>query len=359
MGANNAGRGDRIAIWALTRRGLDVACRLSAALADADIHTPEKLASKGRGRGFQRLLPAVKEHFAEYRGHVFIMAAGIVVRAIAPIVDRKSLDPAVVVMDEGGRFAVSLLSGHMGGANELAETVARETDAQPVITTATDTHGLPAIDTIAVSCGLHIANPEDIRHVSLAVLESRTVSVMDPDGFLSGQLPNPPFIPAGAEDSPESPAVIVDERLLPRPAHALVLCPPVLVAGIGCNRNTPAMEIDALLREVMDACGLAMGSLCRIASVDAKSDEPGLIEATGALGVPLEFFTPEQLSQIIHVPNPSETVEKHIGAKSVCEAAAILGARHGRLIVPKRKTTNVTVAIGRIASISSASAPAT
>jgi len=359
MSRSEGEQGDRLALWVLTQRGLGIARQLAEAMPRADVHAPERLTEAAHGREFDRLLPAVRECFHHYGAHVFVMSTGIVVRAIAPVIEKKSSDPAVVVLDEGGRFAVSLLSGHMGGANRLAERVAGATGAVPVITTATDTHGLPAIDSIAVAHGLRIENPEAIRHISIAVLESRPVSVIDPYGFLDGMLAPPHFQPGSPDEGPDTPVVHVDDRSIPRPPAHLVLRPPVLVAGIGCNRHTPAGEIEELLRRVMQAHELAMGSLCLVASVDAKKDEVGLLRLAETLDLPTRFFSPSQLSQVSHVPNPSDMVEKHIGAKSVCEAAAILGAGNGQLIVPKQKTRNVTVAIGRTSFTLSASAPAT
>jgi cobalt-precorrin 5A hydrolase len=130
------------------------------------------------------------------------------------------------------------------------------------------------------------------------------------------------------------------------------------VAGIGCNRNTEADEIKSLLEEVLATAGLSLLSLECLASIDVKSDEVGLIELGRELDLPLIFFKRQELNQVMNIENPSTVVEKHVGVKSVCEAAAILAARSGTLIVPKQKTPNVTVAIARIDFSSSASDPA-
>ena len=132
------------------------------------------------------------------------------------------------------------------------------------------------------------------------------------------------------------------------PSSTLVLRPASLVAGIGCNRNTAAAEIKSLLEEVLTNAGLSLLSLKGLASIDVKSDEEGLIELSRQFDLPLVFFKQQELNQVINIENPSAVVEKHVGVKSVCEAAAILAARNGTLIVPKQKTKNVTVAIARI-----------
>ena len=142
-------------------------------------------------------------------------------------------------------------------------------------------------------------------------------------------------------------AVFVDDYLLDLPDSVLVLRPATLVAGIGCNRNTPLEEIKGLLNETLKKNKLAGASIDRIATIELKSDEPGLIELAKTLNVPIEFFDREKLGQVEGVQSPSAMVEKHIGVKSVCEAAAILASQMGSLIVPKHKTPNVTVAIAR------------
>ena len=140
----------------------------------------------------------------------------------------------------------------------------------------------------------------------------------------------------------------MDDVLLDLPQSTLVLRPASLVAGIGCNRNTAADEIKTLLEAVLAAAGLSILSLKRLASIDVKSDEEGLIALSREFDLPLMFYERQQLNRVMNIENPSTVVEKHVGVKSVCEAAAILGARNGTLIVPKQKTKNVTVAIARI-----------
>jgi cobalt-precorrin 5A hydrolase len=284
------------------------------------------------------------------------------VRAIAPVLKDKTVDPAVVVVDDCGRFAVSLISGHIGGANRLALRVAKVLGAAPVITTATDTNQKPAIDVLAVDLGLAIENPECIKAVNMALLTGDPIFLHDPYGWLTHHLAG------GAVSAKEdmllhkpdmsSAGVWVDDVLGGEPSHALVLRPPSLVAGIGCNRHTPKEEIRAKLMEVLELSSLSHRSLHAIASIDLKSDEAGLCALAADLDLPLQFFTKDQLAAVDNVPTPSDTVAKHVGVPSVCEAAALLASQNGRLIVPKQSTRNVTIAIARMASISSASDPA-
>jgi cobalt-precorrin 5A hydrolase len=272
------------------------------------------------------------------------MSTGIVVRVIAPCIASKIKDPAVVVMDEKGRHVISLLSGHIGGANRLAMAISGKLQATPVITTATDLHQVPAIDVIAVDNGLFIENPGAIKTVSMAFLNQTPVSLHDPYHWLDNvsELDNR----ISLDEAPVA-AVAVDDRLMRFPDSCLVLRPKSLIAGIGCNRNTSAKEIREFLVTKMNQFELSLNSLNCIATIDIKSDEAGLLETARNLDVPIRFFTREELSGI-DSPNPSEIVHQHIGVPSVCEAAAVLASEKGELIVPKQISPNVTLAIARI-----------
>jgi cobalt-precorrin 5A hydrolase len=288
------------------------------------------------------------------------MSTGIVVRVIAPCIVSKTRDPAVVVMDEKGRHVISLLSGHIGGANRLAVAISEKLHAAPVITTATDLHQVPAIDVIALDNGLFIENPEAIKTISMAFLNRTPVYLHDPyhrleHAALDNMIPltveiNPPGRAAAATSTAgqaSSPAVVVDDRRMRFPDSSLILRPKSLIAGMGCNRNTSANEIRAFLVNKMEAFSLSLNSLSCIATIDIKSDETGLLDVARSLDISIRFFTREELSRI-DSPNPSETVKQHIGVPSVCEAAAVLASEKGELIVPKQISPNVTLAIARI-----------
>jgi precorrin-4/cobalt-precorrin-4 C11-methyltransferase len=359
----------RTAIWAVTAAGAALGRKIAPALPGAEVFVLEKYAAAAPGAAtFRRLVSAVSGRFHAFNGHVFITAAGIAVRAIAGRIRHKTRDPAVVVMDERGRHAVSLLSGHLGGANALARQAAAAAGAVPVITTATDVNALPSIDGLARELGLAIENPSAVKRVNAALLSGEVLRVHDPGGWLAGRLPKAATVrlgPARAQRPAAAAAdLVVDDCRLAAAPQALVLRPPTLIAGIGCNRGTPQEEIGALLSGVLASAGLSALSLARIASIDLKSEEAGLLGLAQSLGVPIEFFKRNEIRRVEGgVPTPSARVEKHVGVKSVCEAAAILAARGGALIVPKRATRNVTVAIARIptgaGSMSSGSDPGT
>jgi cobalt-precorrin 5A hydrolase len=350
-----------IAVWVVTPNGRELACRLRESRAGVTIWASRRLPPGGQAgheRAFDRLSQAVRQNFDQYGGHIFIMAAGIAVRMIAPLLRHKTVDPAVVVVDDQGRFAVSLVAGHMGGANELARSVAQILNAVAVITTATDVNGKPAVDLLALEKGLKIENPQAIKAVNMALLTGGKLSVHDPYGILGRALwpyavekPLPP-------EAWKGPGVYVDDVWAALPQEVLMLRPLSLCAGIGCNRHVAKEELDALLRQVFEQNHLSLQSLGVIASIDLKADEAGLLAVAQALDVPLRFFAKDELNQVRHVPNPSAMAAKHVGVESVCEAAAILAAHHGELIVTKQKSPNVTVAIARRPFMSSVSAPA-
>jgi cobalt-precorrin 5A hydrolase len=351
---------DKLAVWALTPNGVKLAHRLADALPDMDIYVPNTLAEgKSRHIRFEKLSAALAEKFRRYSGHIFIMSTGIVVRVLAPLIQTKTQDPAVVVTDDLGINAISLLSGHIGGANALTCKIAGIIKANPVITTATDINGIPAIDLLAIKNDLVIENPAAIKTVNMALLKNETIGLHDPFNCLTNSLMKPQSdrykkfkynIKNNTQkfDINNNPCIFVDDARYELPSRTLILRPPTLVAGIGCNRGTDARDIRIHLGDVLESHGLSPNSIKCLASIDVKNDEAGLIAVSESIGRPLVFFTREELNQVTGIQNPSSVVEKHLGVKSVCEAAAILASRNGTLIVPKQSTQSVTVAIARI-----------
>ena len=350
----------KIAVWAVTPNGVRLTDRLADSLPHADIYVSQNLAEKNTSHIlFEKLSATLEKKFGQYTGHIFIMATGIVVRVLAPLIQSKTKDPAVVVVDDLGKNAISLLSGHIGGANELTYKIAQIIEANPVITTATDINDVPAIDVLAMENGLFIENPAAIKTVNMALLKKEKIGVHDPFNWFTKKLLS--FESAAFQKltydinklSQQSVIknnafVYIDDAINDLPSRVLILRPPTLVAGIGCNRGTDSEEISTHLKEVLESHRLAPTSLKCLASIDVKSDEAGLIAVAESLDMPLIFFTSEELNQVKGIKNPSPVVEKHVGVKSVCEAAAIKASQYGTLIVPKESTKNVTVAIARI-----------
>ncbi len=349
----------KIAVWVITPNGTQLADMLSMNVSDVDVYVSQNIRETTVCFKFRSLSGTLAEKFHQYSGHIFIMSTGIVIRVIAPLIRHKTKDPAVVVVDDRGIHAISLLSGHLGGANQLTQKIAGIIRANPVITTATDVNNVPAIDVLAREKGLFIENPQAIKTVNMALLQGETIHVHDPFGYLARCLPNSETRTYGGSIKHSEPkdrdkeiegiaGVYVDDIKAELPARILILRPASLVAGIGCNRNTGAQEMKALLEEVLETNHLAISSLKCMASIDVKADEPGLITLAQNLGLTVMFFTRAELNRVKGIKNPSAIVEKHVGVKSVCEAAAIQATRNGELIVPKQSTRNVTLAIARI-----------
>jgi cobalt-precorrin 5A hydrolase/precorrin-3B C17-methyltransferase len=263
---------------------------------------------------------AVRAAFAECEQLVCFLATGAVVRLLAPLLGDKTTDPGVVCVDEGGRFAVSLVGGHGGGANELAVAVGELLDAQPVVTTATDATGVAGLDTL----GLPVEGA--VAAVSRALLDGEPV-VLDTEV----SWPLPP-LPVAAEGSH---VIRVTDRAVQPAEREVLLRPPSLVVGVGASKGAPVEEVLGLIEDALRDAGLSVRSVVELATVDAKSDEPGIVEAARRLGVPLVTHSAAELAAV-EVPNPSDAPLAAVGTPSVAEAAALAGG--GELLVPKRKS---------------------
>ncbi|MCE5241786.1 MAG: cobalt-precorrin 5A hydrolase [Desulfobacteraceae bacterium] len=380
-----------VAIVTLTRNGANLAMRLHSKMPGSTCYVPvrHRFAIQEGAVGFGCIGDIFPYLWTQYRAFVCIMATGIVVRQIAPLVRHKAVDPAVVVLDERGQYAISLVSGHLGGGNRLAKKVAKLLGGKAVITTASDVQKKPAVDLTVMEVGLEIESMERTARVARAILEDEPVWVFDPERRLIPYLldyeylvilPKSPCSPGSGSSRNGKPQALsanaaaagswepdwpgqdeqehaylrsnagiwVSETFAPPDLECLEVRPRNLVVGVGCNRGTPAEEILDHIREVFRCEGLSLKSIRELATADIKEDEPGILEAAAALDRPVRFHTPREIDGIA-VPTPSEVVEAHIGVSSVCEASALLSARSQTLIVTKRKTPNVTVAVARVA----------
>ncbi|MFC4612388.1 precorrin-3B C(17)-methyltransferase [Streptomyces maoxianensis] len=269
---------------------------------------------------------SVERAFAECEQLVCFLAAGAVVRIVAPLLADKSADPGVVCVDEGQRYAVSLLGGHGGGANALAAAVGDVLGAEPVVTTATDSAGIPGLDTLGWPVEGAVAS------VTRAVLDGDPVALR-----ADAVWPLPPLpgnVTPGGEGA--AAALHVTDRLVETGAYDAVLRPPSLVVGVGASKGAPVEEILSLVEAVLRDAGLSVRCVAELATVDAKADEPGIVGAAERLGVPLVTYAAERLAEIA-VPNPSGAPLVAVGTPSVAEAAALAGG--GELLVPKRKSS--------------------
>lgn len=285
-----------------------------------------------------RLATTVRSRWQSVDAFVLFASAGIAVRTIAPLLGDKAVDPAVVCVDEGGRWAVALVGGHAGGANRLAAEVSALLGATAVVTTATDASGLPALDVLR---GFN--HKGDLAGVTRALLDGETVMIERRCSW-----PLPVALTESFTSAPGSsalPRVVVDHRLHPDLPGVCVLHPPALVIGLGASTGSPPEEVADLVAAALADGGLAPSSVGMIATLDRKRDDPAIGAIAASFDVPLVDFTAEQLAPIA-VPSPSEVVRAAVGTPSVCEAACLAAAGpRAELLVPKRRSASATVAV--------------
>ncbi len=286
-------------------------------------------------------LSAIRQAWKSHDALICIMACGIVVRAVCPLAADKRSDPAVLVLDHKGRFVIPLLSGHLGGANELALKVAGITGGTAAVTTASDCSGHTPLDLWIRDRGLKATNPEVLPEIMGRLVDHGALGIYSDCGL--------PALPKDLRsfDSIDHADIVISIKQVKKTVrHKLVINPPALVAGVGCNRGTPAEKIRTALEKTCLEAGLAPQAVSRIASIDLKNDETGLIESANMLDAELCFYSAGQLNKVEDVQK-SDAVMRATGAKGVCEPAAILASENGVLLVEKRKWKNVTIALAK------------
>ena len=325
-------------------------------ITDAGLRLAERLKSWAPDAEIVKYAPAVVEDlWGRKEALVFIMASGIVVRTIARLLKDKRTDPAVVVLDEAGKHAISLVGGHLGGANELAREIAAFLGGEAVITTASDVNGLPSLDLWAREHDLVIEDWGMLpligtRFVNNGALRVYAESVIDfPDEFL--RVAEPRFADViisnrqNAYEGPSACAVAGDDCSIEtcRVKGQLYLRPRNLVVGIGCNSGTSQEEIEGAVRQTLDEYNLSFRSICSIATIDIKGNEPGLRAFAEKYAFAFHTFGADDLNRVDGLER-SDVVFKATGAQGVAEPAALVAAGTDRLLVSKQKKGNVTVA---------------
>ncbi|MDX9871158.1 MAG: cobalamin biosynthesis protein [Clostridia bacterium] len=278
-----------------------------------------------------------KTHFQE-DALIFIGSCGIAVRAVAPFLRSKTSDPAVVVIDEFAACAVSLLSGHLGGANDLTVRLARFLEALPVVTTATDVHGVFAIDAWAVKRGLKIGNPERIKWISARLLAGESIGIQS-------VFPVTGRLPAGVTLCEKGGDVLITYRTRGR-EETLRLIPPVITLGIGCKRNVTAETIKRAFGLMLKKASCHPLAVARVCSIDQKAREPGILEFCHTQGLPYQTFPAQELLAVPGIYTASAFVKQVTGVDNVCERSAVLGSgKGGRLLTGKDAGNGVTMAL--------------
>jgi len=322
----------RLCIIALTEEGRHLAQRISAELPDCEVIASTK-----------KIADTIRELWSDYQGIICIMAAGIVVRSIATLIDDKASDPCIVVVDQKGRFAISLLSGHLGGGNDLAGRVAAITGGQPVITTASDVTGATSLDLWAKRNRLIVTDRKRLTEKSAKIVRGTILTV-----FSDLPLVGLPFDLTPC-DNPECADIVISWNKN-MTSSGLCCIPEVLYLGVGCNRGTSVADIETSFIELCDKHQLDTRAIAGIASIDVKNDEIGILDFAKKRNIEPCFFTRNELNAVNDV-SYSDAVMKAVGAKGVAEPAAILAAvangHDAQLIVSKMKWKDVTLAVAK------------
>ena len=280
----------------------------------------------------------LKTNFHSYDALVFFSATGVAVRLIAPYLKSKLQDPAVVVIDDTGQYAISLVSGHIGGANSLTNELAELVNATPVITTASDNRGFEALDLFAQRHHLVIENLSDLKKIMTMMVNGETIGFFADKKY---QLNYPKI------DNQVHAAAIFITSDLDIPCHLphCILRPKNINIGIGCRRGKSKQEILTAIKSVFKSCQLSMLSFHKMASIDVKSNESGIIESAAKLNAELLFFSESEIKAVQEKYASSKFVEQSVGVTSVCEPCAELCG--GVLILNKQVHSGITIAVSK------------
>lgn len=269
---------------------------------------------------------------------IFVGSAGIAVRAIAPFVRSKKTDPAVICMDEKGINVISLLSGHIGGANKLTLMIADIVGGSPVITTATDVNGKFAVDEWAHNRNLHIMSLKKARDIAADILDNKKIG-LESDFKVKGNLP----LEIDFNEKETGMCISLNSDETPF-KNTLSLIPRIVSVGVGCRKGTGFNDIYAAIREVLSRYGISQFAVKSINSIDLKREEEGIKKAAEIFKVPFHTYSKDELNKIQGQFSNSDFVKKVAGVDTVCERAAIMGSESKRLIINKTVVNSVTVA---------------
>ncbi len=331
-----------IAVISLTERGRLLSARIADALQSYDIrrfcfhkHTDEHAGA------FDDLSQLTGHLFSVYDALIFVSACGIAVRMTAPHIRSKQTDPAVIAADDRGQYVIPLLSGHLGGANALAELLAKRIGAQSIITTATDIGGQFSPDSFAAANDLLIADLTAAKKIAAAVLNGGTIGL-----HCAYPYRNLPPDMTAADDAAYGIVIADAVKQSPYPV-TLHLIPHNMVVGIGCKKGTSAQQIKDAVQKVFAESGVSSERICKAASIDLKAQEAGLLQFCADTDIPLQTYSAEELMHAAGEFSHSEFAEKVTGADNICERSAVL-CSGGKLVIRKTALNGVTVAAAEI-----------
>ncbi len=331
----------KVFIVAITKNGIELAKKINKIIPQAKIFTSVK-------NFFEKA-------FIEADFIIAIMATGIVVRKIAPLIESKLTDPGIVVLDEKGEFAISLISGHIGGANELAKFLEKKIGAKAIITTATDVNKKISIDLVAKKNNWKIFNPDFIKVINMAILNNEKIATNFPlknycNVVYFKRLKN--LLKSKVKNK-----VVLSNIKSIEPKDFLLFLPKNIYIGIGCNRGTSLKEIEDVVFSTLEKLDRRFECVKNISTFELKKDEKALLDFSEKYNIPLIFYTKEELNQIKNIKK-SKYLIKNLGVIGVCEPASILSAKKDlkkcmkmKKLLPKIKTGNVTISIHEVVYI--------
>lgn len=327
-------------IIAITQQGLALGKKLKIQFPDSEIYTLAKWHDEDCTPIEPDLSTFTAQLFDRHKTLVYIMATGIVVRSIARHLVDKTVDPAVVVLDEKGQFAISLLSGHLGGANAVASEIAGAIDATAVITTASDVQGMPSVDMIAQKHQLVIESMHDAKTLTAMTVNGQKV------GWRNDSLLNLPCYYPCDETDAEGLVVVSSRTDLAKKVPSAQLIPQNITVGVGCRRGIPGQQIIDFVTGQFQLNSISEMSIRQLASIDIKHDEQGILDAAAHFGVSAVFVEAAEIEKIEQNFSSSAFVKSQVGVSGVCEPAAfIAGGRAGEFISRKKSKEGITVAI--------------
>ncbi|MCT4616535.1 MAG: cobalt-precorrin 5A hydrolase [Marinifilaceae bacterium] len=329
-----------IGVIAITKQGIGIAKRISRSNINSKLYT----LSKWEEPGFNSIDGSLKDYceflFERHDALVFIMATGIVVRSIAPYVNSKLTDPAVLVIDDRANNVISLLSGHLGGANKLCLEISRLLNSNPVITTASDVNGLASVDMLAQKYNLEIDSMDDVKKITAYIVNREPIvlddkyNIIEEDCFLN------------IESYCKGKLVVTNRLNLDVDVDYAKLIVKNIYVGIGCRRDTENDLMIESFYHCLEKYNIDSRSVCRIASIDLKSDEKAILNLANEIAVDIDFFKAEDLRKYDHLFESSEFVRKTVGVGAVSSCASYLSAgTKGKFICEKEKYKGITISI--------------
>ena len=346
---------EKVSVLAITKNGISIGAKLKEIFPDWNVYAPSKFSNDKEIIWYSEpTSEKIIELFKNNKALICLFSLGAVIRLIAPHLKDKKNDPAVIVIDDKTNFVISVLSGHLGGANELTQTIAEKLNAIPVITTAADVNKTIAVDLLGRDLGWKIDDDSTVTKISACMVNEEKIGVYQDAGKINWfkELPKNVKIYESLVDLKESNSkghLIISDKIMNDDflKDSVIYRPPSLVIGIGLHWETSKEKIKNGIDICLTKFNLSPKSIAKLVSIKKPSDVQGLIDIGKEMGVPVEYVDKEELSHV-SVPNPSKTVKAFEGTSSVSEAAAIK-VSGGKLIVEKQKfPPDLTIAIARI-----------